>query len=120
VYKYSYSVDDDYTGTVITVDEARDEEHTEGEYKVSLPDGREQHVAYTSDQLGGYQASMEYKDNLSRVDQASQGDNTHGSYQMGGCSILSTLLIALAWSTGTTTPRWTRPWRGTTPMALTR
>ena len=25
---------------------------------------------------------MEYKDNLSKVDQASEGDNTHGSYQV--------------------------------------
>ena len=49
---------------------------------MSLPDGREQHVVYTSDQYGGYQTSMEYKDNLSKVDQASEGDNTHGSYQV--------------------------------------
>ena len=50
--------------------------------QVSLPDGREQHVAYTSDQHGGYQTSMEYKDNLSKVDQASEGDKTNGSYQV--------------------------------------
>ena len=49
---------------------------------MSLPDGREQHVAYTSDQHGGYKTSMEYMDNLSRVDQAMEGDNTHGSYQV--------------------------------------
>ena len=49
---------------------------------MSLPDGREQHVVYTSDQHGGYKTSMEYMDNLSRVDQAMEGDNTYGSYQV--------------------------------------
>ena len=34
VYKYSYSVNDDYTGTLINVDESRDVDHTKGSYKV--------------------------------------------------------------------------------------
>ena len=35
VYSYSYSVDDDYTGAVMNVDEARDEYNTHGSYQVS-------------------------------------------------------------------------------------
>lgn len=34
IYKYSYSVDDDYTGANLAVDEARDEYLTQGSYKV--------------------------------------------------------------------------------------
>jgi len=82
VYKYSYSVDDDYTGTLINVDEARDAKHTKGSYKVKLKDGRQQSVVYTSDEYGGYKATVEYSDKNTRVDQARNEDNTHGSYQV--------------------------------------
>ena len=36
-----------------------------------------QHIIYTSDS-----SSMEYRDNYSQVDQAMEGDNTHGSYKV--------------------------------------
>jgi len=62
VYKYAYSVDDDYAGILITVDEARDEHDTHGSYKVALSDGRLQSVQYTSSPYGGYKAKVEYKD----------------------------------------------------------
>ena len=65
VYKFSYSVDDDYTGAVLSVEEERDQEHTHGSYHVSLSDGRMQSVRYTSDQYGGYRARVRYRDNHS-------------------------------------------------------
>ena len=34
LYKYAYSVDDDYTGAQIYADEARDEQKTHGMYEV--------------------------------------------------------------------------------------
>ena len=45
--------------------------------QVTLPDGRMQHIVYTS-----HTSSMEYRDNYSQVDQAMEGDNTHGSYKV--------------------------------------
>jgi len=62
VYKFSYSVDDDYEGSVVDVAEARDEYNTHGSYQVSLVDGRHQAVEYTSDDYGGYRARVRYRD----------------------------------------------------------
>ena len=44
---------------------------------MTLPDGRMQHIVYTSDS-----SSMEYRDNYSRMEQAMEGDKTHGSYKV--------------------------------------
>merc|ERR1712066_41700 len=62
LYKYAYSVDDDYEGAVLNVKEASDEYATHGSYEVSLDDGRHQSVSYVSDKHGGYKAKVAYKD----------------------------------------------------------
>jgi len=62
LYKYAYSVDDDYEGAVLNVNEASDEYATHGSYEVSLDDGRHQSVSYVSDKHGGYKAKVAYKD----------------------------------------------------------
>jgi len=62
LYKYAYSVDDDYEGAVLNVKESSDEYETHGSYEVSLDDGRHQSVSYVSDKHGGYKAKVAYKD----------------------------------------------------------
>merc|ERR1719192_235698 len=62
LYKYAYSVDDDYEGAVLNVKEQSDEYGTQGSYEVSLDDGRHQSVSYVSDKHGGYKAKVAYKD----------------------------------------------------------
>lgn len=62
LYKYAYSVDDDYEGAVLNVKEESDEYGTQGSYEVSLDDGRHQSVSYVSDKYGGYKAKVAYKD----------------------------------------------------------
>lgn len=62
LYKYAYSVDDDYEGAILNVGEESDEYATHGHYEVSLDDGRHQSVSYVSDKHGGYKAKVAYKD----------------------------------------------------------
>jgi len=53
-YKYQYSVADDESGTAFSADEASDGNGgKQGSYSVVLPDGRTQHVKYTSDDING-------------------------------------------------------------------
>jgi len=62
-YSYAYEVNDDYMGTNLAAAEERDEHFsTNGEYKVSVDDGRVQHVVYHSDDYSGYKAEVEYRD----------------------------------------------------------
>ena len=59
-YNYNYGVSDSYSGANFGASEARDGYNTNGEYHVSLPDGRLQTVTYTADANTGYIADVKY------------------------------------------------------------
>ena len=62
VYSYQYGVSDDYSGVNFGQDEKRDGYVTSGSYRVALPDGRIQHVAYhVADAYSGYVADVTYE-----------------------------------------------------------
>merc|ERR1712128_355604 len=48
VYNYQYGVSDDYSGSVFSAQENRNNYDTAGEYRVNLPDGRVQVVSYNA------------------------------------------------------------------------
>jgi len=58
-YNYNYGVSDSYSGANFGASEARDGYNTNGEYHVSLPDGRLQTVTYNADG-NGYVADVKY------------------------------------------------------------
>merc|ERR1712106_699539 len=60
LYTYTYSVKDDYTSNDFGAQEARDGALTNGQYSVSLPDGRLQTVTYTANGGEGYVADVQY------------------------------------------------------------
>lgn len=59
-YDFAYSVRDDDTGASYSHMEQRAGNKTNGEYRVSLPDGRVQVVSYVADEHG-YQAKVSYE-----------------------------------------------------------
>ena len=62
VYNYNYAVKDDYTGTVFSQQENRDNYAAAGSYSVNLPDGRVQIVSYSvNGPEGGYVADVKYE-----------------------------------------------------------
>ncbi|XP_050423485.1 putative uncharacterized protein DDB_G0289963 [Adelges cooleyi] len=63
-YSFDYAVRDDYSGANFGQWERRDPNGgglVTGQYRVQLPDGRTQTVAYTVDPVTGYRASVTYK-----------------------------------------------------------
>merc|ERR1712025_1483689 len=60
VYNYQYGVSDDYSGSVFSAQENRNNYDTAGEYRVNLPDGRIQIVSYSSGPEG-YVADVKYE-----------------------------------------------------------
>merc|ERR1712106_468035 len=61
-YTYTYGVADDYTRANFSAAEASDVNGVvSGSYSVALPDGRTQHVNYTSDHVNGYVAEVTYE-----------------------------------------------------------
>ena len=67
---------------------------------MKLKDGRQQSVVYTSDEYGGYKATVEYSDENTRVDQARNEDNTHGSYQVKTIIIYYSFVTTVAGDPG--------------------
>ena len=62
-YKFSYQVRDELSGQDFGQQEERTGTNTGGEYRVSLPDGRQQIVTYTvADPLSGYIADVSYQE----------------------------------------------------------
>ena len=62
-YKFSYHVRDKLSGQDFGQEEERTGTNTGGEYRVSLPDGRQQIVTYTvADPLSGYIADVSYQE----------------------------------------------------------
>merc|ERR1712051_260816 len=62
VYNYNYAVKDDYSGSIFTAAEERDNYNAAGSYSVNLPDGRVQIVSYSvSGPDGGYIADVKYE-----------------------------------------------------------
>merc|ERR1712088_548377 len=62
VYNYNYAVKDDYSGSIFTAAEERDNYNAAGSYSVNLPDGRIQIVSYSvSGPDGGYIADVKYE-----------------------------------------------------------
>merc|ERR1719402_2022560 len=60
-YTYNYAVADDYSASNFNAAESSDGAgNAEGSYNVNLPDGRTQHVSYTSDPVNGYVAAVTY------------------------------------------------------------
>ncbi|KAK8400057.1 hypothetical protein O3P69_003030 [Scylla paramamosain] len=59
-YDFAYSVRDDDTGAAYSHKEERSGDTTQGEYRVSLPDGRIQVVSYVADE-NGYRAKVSYE-----------------------------------------------------------
>merc|ERR1712036_101050 len=57
-YSYQYGVADDYSKANFNADGAG---VVTGSYSVALPDGRTQHVKYTSDHYNGYVAEVTYE-----------------------------------------------------------
>merc|ERR1712128_25529 len=60
VYNYQYGVSDDYSGSVFSAQENRNNYDTAGEYRVNLPDGRVQVVSYSAGPEG-YVANVQYE-----------------------------------------------------------
>merc|ERR1711892_483827 len=60
VYNYQYGVSDDYSGSVFSAQENRNNYDTAGEYRVNLPDGRVQVVSYSAGPEG-YVADVQYE-----------------------------------------------------------
>merc|ERR1711971_394330 len=62
VYNYNYAVKDDYSGSIFTAAEERDNYNAAGSYSVNLPDGRVQIVSYSvSGPDVGYIADVKYE-----------------------------------------------------------
>ena len=59
-FAFDYAVNDHYTGTNFARNEQSDGHNVQGYYSVALPDGRTQHVKYTADHYGGYNAEVTY------------------------------------------------------------
>ncbi|XP_043228565.1 cuticle protein 7-like [Amphibalanus amphitrite] len=59
-FAFDYAVNDHYTGTNFARNEQSDGHNVQGYYSVVLPDGRTQHVKYTADHYGGYNAEVTY------------------------------------------------------------
>ena len=60
-YSYSYAVDDPTYGSQFDASETSDGAgNKQGNYNVALPDGRIQHVTYTTNDLDGYIADVTY------------------------------------------------------------
>merc|ERR1711922_98098 len=60
-YTYQYGVADDYSKANFNAAETADAAGVvSGSYDVALPDGRTQHVKYTSDNYNGYVADVTY------------------------------------------------------------
>merc|ERR1711962_1929572 len=61
-YTYTYGVADDYSQANFNAGETADGAgNVQGSYSVSLPDGRRQNVAYTSNGYDGYVAEVSYE-----------------------------------------------------------
>merc|ERR1739838_1114602 len=61
VYAYNYAVKDDYSGSIFSQQESRDNYNAAGSYSVNLPDGRVQIVTYSVNGEGGYVADVKYE-----------------------------------------------------------
>ena len=59
-YNYGYDVNDD-PNAVFSKTESRDDQQTNGEYCVNMPDGRVQIVTYTADHTNGFVADVKYE-----------------------------------------------------------
>ncbi|XP_063887910.1 uncharacterized protein LOC135115268 isoform X2 [Scylla paramamosain] len=59
-YQYNYAVDDSAQGTSFSHQEARENDLTQGNYEVQLPDGRLQRVSYKADK-NGFVAEVKYE-----------------------------------------------------------
>merc|ERR1712243_16802 len=61
-YTYTYAVADDYSKANFNAEETSDgASNVQGGYSVALPDGRIQHVKYTSNAYDGYVADVTYE-----------------------------------------------------------
>merc|ERR1712018_754738 len=61
-YPYTYAVADDYSKANFNAEETSDgASNVQGSYSVALPDGRIQHVGYTSNGYDGYVADVTYE-----------------------------------------------------------
>merc|ERR1712115_181001 len=61
-YTYTYAVADDYSKAAFNAEETSDgASNVQGSYRVALPDGRIQTVAYTSNGYDGYVADVTYE-----------------------------------------------------------
>merc|ERR1719219_2763799 len=61
-YTYTYAVADDYSKANFNAEEASDgASNVQGSYSVALPDGRIQHVKYSSNGYDGYVAGVTYE-----------------------------------------------------------
>jgi hypothetical protein len=60
-YTYNYAVADDYSKSAFNAAESSDgASNVQGSYSVALPDGRTQHVNYSSNGYDGYVAEVTY------------------------------------------------------------
>merc|ERR1712173_564227 len=61
-YTYTYAVADDYSKASFNAEETSDgASNVQGSYSVALPDGRIQHVTYSSNGYDGYVADVTYE-----------------------------------------------------------
>merc|ERR1712018_925025 len=61
-YTYTYAVADDYSKAAFNAEETSDgASNVQGSYRVALPDGRIQHVKYSSNGYDGYVADVTYE-----------------------------------------------------------
>ncbi|XP_042858490.1 uncharacterized protein LOC122244604 isoform X2 [Penaeus japonicus] len=77
-YHFTYGIKDDYSGNDFGHQETRQDDKTEGNYYVQLPDGRLQQVEYKVDGDSGYVAEVSYK-----------GEAKHPTYSPGNSPVPS-------------------------------
>lgn len=82
-FTYEYSVSDAATGSNYNVAASDDGTGVrEGSYSVALPDGRTQHVTYTTNDVDGYLATVTYDGTASYPEAGARADGAR--YKSGG------------------------------------
>ena len=83
-YNFQYAVRDAYSGNDYKQIESSDGQNVQGEYRVLLPDGRNQIVRYTANDAQGYNADVQYEGEAQYPSGGGGGYGGGGSGGFGG------------------------------------